>query len=148
LVFARCSAAPDRYTDQEASPIGLLDEWQKYLAIGSTAVVIADNARNVPDVIECLEGNESKPSACSVNCLSAYPRRGNIVLSAERIPQDTVVIDFAGIFGEDSRREAAVGGVVVYRDSHHLASTFSKSITPVIAQQLDAAVAAMLARYT
>lgn len=145
LVVVGYSAAADSYADQETAINGFLNAWQKYIDGGSTIVVMADNARNVPEVLECLEANEQAPSECAVDTEVAYPRPDNMVLAAKRIPGDAVVIDLTDIFCEGDRCDAAIGGAVVYRDSHHLTSTFAKTLAPIIAGRLDSALLAQRA---
>ena len=57
LVFVGYSAGGDSYGSREDAAKGFIEAWSKYIAEGSTIVVIADNPRNTPEVLECLEKN-------------------------------------------------------------------------------------------
>jgi hypothetical protein len=143
LVVVSYSAAADTYDDRTTAINGFLGAWQKYIDGGSTIVVMADNARNTSEVVECLVNNESAPSACSVPFERAYPRDDNMVAAAARIGDQAVVIETSDIFCRDKVCNAAIGGVVVYRDSHHLTNTFATTLAPIIGERLDAALAAI-----
>jgi hypothetical protein len=116
---------------------GFLEAWKKYVDGGSKIVVIRDNPRNVPEVLECLEANETDPEQCAVDRDDAFLKPDNMVLAAQKIPSDAVVIDLTDLFCDEDRCFAAIGGVVVYRDSHHLTSTFTVSLAPELARRLD-----------
>lgn len=146
LVVVSYSARADSYDDSETAIEGFLSAWQKYLDGGSTIVVMADNARNTPEVVECLVANEATPEACSVPVADAYGPVDNMVAAAERIPTEAVIITTRDVFCADGRCDAAIGGVTVYRDSHHLTKTFATTLAPIIGERLDAALAALAPR--
>lgn len=146
LVVVSYSAAADSYDDRGTAIEGFLGAWQKYLDDGSIIVVMADNARNTPEVVECLVRNEAAPSACSVPFEQAYPGEDYMVAAAARIPDQAVVIETSDIFCQDGVCNAAIGGVVVYRDSHHLTKTFATTLAPYIGERLDSALALLPAR--
>jgi len=146
LVVVSYSAAADSYDDRKAAIYGFISAWQKYIDDGSIVVVMADNARNTPEVVECLVRNEADPSACSVPFEQAYPGDDNMVAAAARIPDHAVVIETSDIFCGDEVCNAAIGGVVVYRDSHHLTKTFATTLSPYIGERLDSALALLPAR--
>lgn len=146
LVVVSYSAAADSYDDPETAIEGFIGAWQKYIDGGSTIVVVADNARNTREVVECLVTNEAAPSACSVPFDQAYPGDDNMVAAAARIPDQAVVIETSDIFCQDGMCNAAIGGVVVYRDSHHLTKTFATTLASFIGERLDSALALLPAR--
>lgn len=146
LVVVSYSAASDSYDSPEIAIDGFLGAWQKYIDGGSTIVVMADNARNTPEVVECLVANADDPLACSVPLEVAYPGTDNMIAAAQRIPENAVVVTTEDVFCEGDRCDAVIGGVVVYRDSHHLTNTFATTLAPIIGERLDAALAALPAR--
>jgi hypothetical protein len=146
LVVVSYSAAADSYDDSGTAIAGFLGAWQKYIDDGSTIVVMADNPRNTPEVIECLVRHEASPSECSVPFDQAYPGTDNMVAAAARIPHTAVVIRTSDVFCRAGICDAAIGGVVVYRDSHHLTTTFATTLSPIVGERLDAALAALAAR--
>jgi peptidoglycan/LPS O-acetylase OafA/YrhL len=146
LVVVSHSTRGATYASSEIAIEGFLAAWQKYLDGGSTIVVMADNPFNTREVLECLVANADDPLACSVPIDEAFPGPDNMVAAAERIPGRAVVIETSDIFCSDGFCHAVIGDAVVYRDVEHLTATFAATLTPIIGQRLDAALAELATR--
>lgn len=114
--------------------------WTTLTEAGRSVVVVADTpvARS-ERMAECL-AEESDAVAC------ANPRRD--ALPPDPIAQSVAgspsarVIDLTDGFCDSERCYAAVGGIAVYRDSHHLTPRFALSLGPLMTAELRDAVAA------
>ena len=59
--------------------------------------------------------------------------------AAAATSQDTQVVDMADVVCPTARCGVAQGGRVVYTDDNHLASSFTRSVAPIVGARLDGA---------
>lgn len=108
--------------------------WQPLIARGTTIVVIRDFP-GVGEGLDCLIKSVGTPEACAVTQASGESE-DYAVAAAEGV-DGVVVVDLTDLLCRDGMCQVAVGGVTVYRDSHHLTKTFSETLAPTLARRLD-----------
>jgi len=102
---------------------------------GSQIVVLRDPPRAADDTTTCLEHNEANPEMCERPAGDAL-RDDDYVEIAQSV-DGVDVIDLTDVFCWDGTCKTAIGGVTVYRDSHHISVTFSITLAPLIGAELD-----------
>ncbi|MGN0110778.1 MAG: SGNH hydrolase domain-containing protein, partial [Cellulosimicrobium funkei] len=53
------------------------------------------------------------------------------------VDSDAQLIDLTRYYCSDGECPAVIGGVVVYRDGHHLTATYVESLAPVLRDRLE-----------
>ncbi len=86
---------------------------------------------------ECLSAHPEHPAACGRDRGSAIakPDRRKLVADAARA-EGATVIDPTPWFCTRTVCPSVVGNVLVYRDQHHVTTTYSRLLAPLIAEQL------------
>jgi peptidoglycan/LPS O-acetylase OafA/YrhL len=111
-------------------------------AVADHVILIPDTPLSPHDVPSCLSEFPSEPDRCR------FPRkrvleRGKTLTTAERetAPPGVEVIDLSGsICPSDPCPVVTAGGVIIYRDTHHMSATFSATLAPVIERMVIAAL--------
>ncbi|WKA57781.1 acyltransferase family protein [Planococcus shenhongbingii] len=116
-------------------PRGYIEKWEVFEGI-TEIFAVRDNPRMPKDIPSCME---ETPEECSV------PREE--VLSAvlpwentENLPGNVTFFDTSPYFCDDETCPPAIGNVLVYRDEHHLTTLYSKTMGPVLAEDLKKAL--------
>lgn len=117
---------PERY---------FVDAWLPLVENGARLVVIRDVPGHMDGALECVTKFPDNPDKCSTERESSL---GNdpLVGAAEQIP-NSVLVDLTDYICDSSRCSIALGGVVTYRDSHHLTATFAHTLMTPIERQLE-----------
>lgn len=136
LVFVSASIPGNVYPDAASATAGYRAAWAALTARGSQVVVIRDTPRVPEGTSACLERSELDPDACAVPRAEALTSPDPMVVAAAG--QDGVtVLDFTDYFCDAQSCVTAIGGVVAYRDTHHITATLATTFGPVIGRQLD-----------
>ena len=99
-------------------------------------MVIRDTPRVVESTVPCVEQNETDTSACDVTEKSAFPGPDPEVAATVGLERAHTV-DLNDYFCWDGTCKTAIGGVVTFRDTHHITATLATTFGPVIGRQLD-----------
>lgn len=119
------------------------ETWRRWTATGARVLAIADNPlTNKQPVPECLAANGDRAEDCALPRAEAIGG-DPIVQAAEATHDDGVaLLDLSDRYCDAERCHVVIGGVVAYRDTHHISDAFSRSLTP----DLERAVLDELAR--
>ncbi|MFZ7096831.1 acyltransferase family protein [Luteimonas dalianensis] len=90
------------------------------------------NRREIPD---CVATNADDWNVCSTERQSALGRAA-LSIVAERSPEVTL-LDFDATFCTQTSCPPVMGNVLVYRDSHHLSATFSRTMWKELYDRLE-----------
>lgn len=126
--------------DADAATVdGMVSAWGARPDPSVPVIAIRDNPRMPAETIQCIEAD---PETANERC--AQP--ADVVLhddgqaaAAERDPNASV-IDLTEFYCADGTCPAVIGGVVVYRDGHHLTATYAATLGPYLADRLAAAL--------
>jgi peptidoglycan/LPS O-acetylase OafA/YrhL len=103
---------------------------------GIRVFAIRDNPYMPFDVPECIEENLPNYQQCGAD--------RNLVLSPEfdssQVPPNVTILDFSNYICGDDTCQSVVGNIIVYRDSHHLTSTYVETLEPFLAPHLVSAM--------
>ena len=114
--------------------------WQVEINAGKPVIVIRD-LPNYPlqAVPECVAAHMEKYDPCSDDRSTALDSASPMVASAESTP-GVSMIDLSDVFCDSDRCHTVIGGLVVYFDSHHITSSFSKTLSKRLGAELEAHV--------
>jgi hypothetical protein len=130
---------------RQAQLAGIITAWRALPATVKHIVVI----RDIPDVYErtlpCVEAaiaeHREAGTACAV-ARSAALHEDPDVVAARRLGLPRVqVVDLTQFFCDGQLCYPVVGGALVYRDSHHITSTFAMTLAPFLLAQLNVLMA-------
>ncbi|WP_187265043.1 acyltransferase family protein [Homoserinibacter sp. GY 40078] len=115
------------------------DTWKVWVDAGKQVVVVGDLPTTRTDVETCVE--EPDPAmACSrprQDAMQLEPLTLSVALSHSR---DVTLLDLSDGVCDAERCYAAVGGLLVYEDWHHLTPAFARSLAPLMLPELDRAM--------
>ena len=119
---------------------GLVSRWGAVQEMGASVVVIAGTPWMRQDVPDCLSGSQYSPGACDTPRSDAE-RFPDSILRAVDMKPDVSFLSVNDRICSDENCPAIRGGVIMWRDRHHLTATFAESlapyIEPAIIEQLD-----------
>jgi hypothetical protein len=116
----------------------VLDTWSALRRRGVSVIVTEDVPGMRPDSDpECIALAGSRYDPCAVDRSSVV--RSNLMTSlAQQNPQLAHYVPLTQFFCDARKCHGLIGGVVVYYDSHHLTTTYSRSLAPYLGPQIEA----------
>lgn len=120
--------------------------WREFPATVENVVVVRDVPRARQDVVECLDEEFAADSLDDDSCTSpesavtfADPLAR---AAADWTPQvgdpRVTLVDPSSIFCENQTCASFIGHTIVYRDTHHIAPVFARTLAPFIVEDLPA----------
>lgn len=137
-------SAPDGTVSAQAAQTAFREAWQPLLDRGSRIVIIHDTPHATQDALDCRDRSPAflDATACSVPRSSALATPDLMVAATAGVP-GAVSLDFSDSFCTATRCPLIVGGIKVYQDtSSHFTASYSLTLAPVLAEQLDRVLAA------
>ncbi len=135
LVTARNA---DSYSDSTRSSLaqGYAQAWAGALSVGTQVIALTDNPLVPQASADCLAtATEFTLETCAFafdqDLVASDPLRA--AAAAAGVP----TVDMIGAYCADASCPMVMGGVVVYRDLHHITATFSRTLAPYLAQRVD-----------
>ncbi|WP_257793729.1 acyltransferase family protein [Microbacterium sp. JZ31] len=128
-------------TGDEADVEGLLSAWAHRPDSDTPVVAILDNPQMEGDPVRCVEEDPAAAAAAMTCALPRDEARGDPALeeAADR-DGNASMIDMTDHYCTSTMCPAVLGGVIVYRDPHHLTATFASSLAPYLIERIVAAV--------
>ena len=115
-----------------AARAAVLETWRSFRAAGIRVIVIQDVPGMRPDNDpSCIAQSHQKTDPCSVP-RSRVVRTSLSAGLAQDNPDIASYIPLDQYFCDAKLCHALIGGVVVYYDSHHMTTTFSKTLGPYL----------------
>lgn len=135
VVIVSHSASSDARDPRTPTIEGYWESWERYTATGAQVIVIEDTPRAFDGVVQCLE-REASSASCAVPASEARAA-SDVMVEAARARSDLAsVVETRDLLCPGAQCPVAIGGVVVFRDSHHLTGTFSATMAEPIARRL------------
>lgn len=119
-----------------------LASWEQLAEKGTRVVVVEDNPRMTQEAADCVvaaSDDELRQGLCDFEAGDGYGSPDMMVEAAESSGGAVPVVPTADWYCVDGICPAAIGGVIVYRDRHHLTITYLRTVAPLLAEQLKAA---------
>lgn len=117
---------------------GVSATWQRQIAAGAQIIVIEDNPRLPDDVVGCIVAATDAQlveGSCDVPREVALVTPDPLLRAADRT-DEVAVIETSDFYCTTVTCPAAIGGVIVYRDQHHLTATYARSVTPRLLERI------------
>lgn len=145
IVFVSASALNSYAEDPDDSlrvgAAGYLEAWASLPDTVLQTIVILDIPRPNADNVECLQdliaasGVIDNASCARLRADAILPDA--IDVATRDAPERVSRVDLNDYFCDERRCFAAIGGVTVYRDEHHMTATFSRTLAPYLAERLS-----------
>ncbi|HYI32805.1 MAG TPA: acyltransferase family protein [Glaciibacter sp.] len=137
LVIVSHSATGDgKYGSDGQAVRGFRDAWKTVTDRGSSVAVIRDIPNAKDETTDCVARHQDDAAACELVAASALGTDDLMVEAAEGQPGVSVV-DMTDYFCTDDACATVRGGVVVYRDSHHMTATYATTLAPFLGKKLE-----------
>lgn len=118
-------------TGVDVIPQGFLDQFARIRARGMAILAIRDSPNMPQDVPECLSAKGVRSGACGAE-LSAALRAPSSWERLESPLAGVDYVDYSDYFCDETTCPAVIGNVVVYLDKNHMTATFSRSLGPIL----------------
>ncbi|WP_099508683.1 acyltransferase family protein [Microvirga ossetica] len=119
--------------DQNVTPEGLATTWKPLLDMG----LDVRHVRNIPWLSfhpgKCLERAKEWRANCLPSRQSVLPE-DNLVLTAKML--NVKILDFSEYFCDAQYCPVMIGEALVYRDSHHMTATYSRTLSKPMQEKL------------
>lgn len=121
---------------KERVPADYVKQWRLAEDLGIRILAIRDNPRPGFDVPECVERYSADGLECDVQ-RDAVLNRANPLTTVEKLPLNVQFADYSDVFCDAERCPVTMGNVLVYRDAHHLTATFSRTMAPMLWEDIE-----------
>ncbi|MET0933785.1 MAG: acyltransferase family protein [Mycetocola sp.] len=116
--------------------------WAELPPTIENVVVLRDTPRMTDDYLACLaESGEEATEDCAVHVSEAIERDPAAEAAIGSADPKLGVIDLTRYFCPDGRCRPVIGGVLAYRDSHHMSWVYASTLVPFLAAEIDALIA-------
>jgi hypothetical protein len=128
-------AAPGLPSDTAVAR-GMTTYWKTLIQRNIKVVAIREGPTMSQLIPDCLSGHDATVAGCSTPRSRAVPPTNPIPLAVRSMGSAVPLVDMNPLVCGLTTCEPVVGNVVVYRDSHHLTSTYSKTLEPYLQRRL------------
>jgi len=144
LVVLAHSALGDRYGSDAATVDGFREAWAPLVARGTRVVVIRDIPEMGAGTNLCISKTSGDDGACDRPEKQAV--HDDLMVEAAEGQAGVTVVDMNDLFCRDGSCSPVVGGVVGYRDSHHITATYAATLAPYLGDRIEEAVPEVAAK--
>ncbi len=123
----------------EQTPSGFVSEWQKLVAAGIPVVAMRDTPRHPMDPSQCVQEHGPAAPQCSTPRAELYSPTPPW-LTVPDVPAGVSFVDFTDFVCEATTCPPVIGNVYVYRDFNHPTATYMRTLSPIVEEQLLAAL--------
>jgi peptidoglycan/LPS O-acetylase OafA/YrhL len=137
-VFTTATSGSD--FDRESVPEGFLAQWERLADAGIPVLAIRDNPWWGDPVPECVDAYGPNAPECLLDQAEAMAARPPWEWQEGlQVPDSVVFLDLTDYFCMEGTCPSAIGGVLVYRDSHHISVPYAQSLVPILDREMQAA---------
>ncbi|GAA3653127.1 acyltransferase family protein [Microbacterium marinilacus] len=126
--------------DADAETVdGMVSAWAARPDEGIPVLAVLDSPRLPSDTVQCIEFDPAQADARCGRPIDEVLYDDGQAEAVQRDPNATA-IDLTDLFCADDVCAPTIGGVVVYRDGHHLTATYAATVAPFLAERIEAAL--------
>jgi hypothetical protein len=118
--------------------------WSEVAAAGVTVVALRDTPWPGIDIAECLSEHRHRLTRCAVARGEAVTRAAQAWSSVQDEAlaglKKVRLVDLTDAICPNDPCAAVIGGVVVYRDAHHLTATYAATLAPRLRDEIERAL--------
>jgi hypothetical protein len=144
LVVVAHSATGDTYDSDRAAIAGFRAAWAPLVERGTHVVVIRDIPQLSEETNRCVSETAGEDGACDRPESEAVA--DDLMVEAAKDQPGVSVVDMNDFFCRDGSCTPVVGGVIGYRDSHHITATYSTTLAPYLDERLGEVVPGLAAQ--
>jgi peptidoglycan/LPS O-acetylase OafA/YrhL len=137
LVVVAHSSTGDKYDSDKAAIAGFREAWAPLVERGTQVVVIRDIPQMSEDTNLCISETAGDDKACDRPESQAVS--DDLMVEAAKGQPGVSVVDMNDFFCRDGSCTPVVGGVIGYRDSHHITATYATTLAPYLEERLETA---------
>jgi peptidoglycan/LPS O-acetylase OafA/YrhL len=117
---------------------GMRSSWSTLASVGTKVIVIANNPYPGLNVIQCVDKNRQRLSACRFG-RERHDEDPAFLTQRQAVAGVTNVkmIDLFDVICPTEKCPPVIGNVLVYRRGSHITATYVKTLTPQLAQALS-----------
>lgn len=124
---------------QETAARQYRQRWAELPATIERVVVLRDTPRMDDDYLACLAGTgDDAADRCAVGVAEAVDRDPAVDAAMASTDPRVAVLDLTRYFCPDGLCRPVIGGVLAYRDSHHMSWVYASTLVPFLAEEIDA----------
>ncbi|WP_407352680.1 acyltransferase family protein [Luteimonas sp. R10] len=124
---------------QAALAQGLHQRWRELESEGMEVIVIADTPWMKKDVPDCLSSPRYQPGACNTPLENATSSPDSVLAAVMAAPE-IQLINLNEKICREGDCPAMVGDRVIWRDKHHLAAGFVRTLAPELQPAIESAL--------
>jgi len=120
------------------------EAWAPVLASGTLVVAVADNPIIPESMLDCIATGDGLEGvrACGIPRETAFATSDQLVEAVGMAGAGAHLVDYSDVYCHGSWCPAVVGNAIVYRDTHHITATFSRTLGPFLVEDVERIVAA------
>jgi SGNH domain (fused to AT3 domains) len=113
---------------------GMTAYWDRLRDAGTRVVAIRETPEMGVDVPDCLSTPGTGPADCARSASAALPPGAPMVQAT--MGRKAGLVDLSDLLCPEGTCQPVLGGVVVYRDAHHLTRSYTVTLAPYLAERL------------
>ena len=119
--------------------IGYADAWTQIKDAGVGLTVLLDTPRPAFDVPECIAEHETTLTECAADREKAIASSGYEGMHSAAEAAGVTTVDMSDALCSPEACAPVVGGVIVWRDSHHITATYAETLAWTLERELKTA---------
>lgn len=123
----------------EKTPPGFVRGWETLTDADIPVVAVRDTPRHPSDPATCVQLNGPQAPACTTPRAELYSVQPPYA-AAPGVPAGVSFVDLTSFFCTATACPPVIGNVWVYKDFNHPTAAFMRTLSPVLAEQLDTAL--------
>ncbi|TCP46862.1 hypothetical protein EV191_113141, partial [Tamaricihabitans halophyticus] len=123
----------------EHTPPGFVEQWRKLDAAGIPVIGMRDNPRFEFEPVDCVDQRGADDPGCAAQRDAVLAPKPPYAAMPD-VPDNVRFIDMSDYVCEERTCPPVIGNVYVYMDNNHLSATYLKTMSPILARELDRAM--------
>lgn len=115
------------------------ERWAELPDTVGSVIVLRDTPRMRDDYLVCLaQSGTAAPDTCATDAADALSRDPAAEAALGAFDPRVGLIDMTGYFCQEAVCPPVIGGVLAFRDSHHLSWVYAQTLAPFLGAEIDA----------
>ncbi|SDD03694.1 acyltransferase family protein [Auraticoccus monumenti] len=111
--------------------------WTRLTDAGAEVVALANTPWHTQDVPDCLAANERSPGVCATPREQALTTAGREQQEATQLATQVPLVDMNRWICPREACSPVIGGVITFRDRHHITATYARTLAPMLHRELE-----------
>ena len=141
-IFARPDQRMTSNVVGEHVPDGYVEHFQRLVDAGVGVVAIRDTPWMGRDIPNCVYARRYGGAEACGKARGEVLDDAGLAAQLARLPEGVAYVDMIDAVCEDDHCGVLRDGMLIYRDRHHLSATYAAHIGPLLAERMEAAMAA------